>query len=83
MSTVPYPAGADEARLGAQFRSVRERQGMSLIDLSRQLGCSINTVRWHEAGARMMRANLIARAASILGTSVAELVTVPDAADNK
>jgi transcriptional regulator with XRE-family HTH domain len=44
------------------------------MNLSRALNCSVNTIRWHEAGARMMRADMIVRAAAVMGVTPDELL---------
>ena len=77
MTTKPTPAGHVEQALGQRFREVRKRQKVTLIDLSKHLGCSINTVRWHEAGARMLRADDIVRCAEFMRVDPFELVTAP------
>lgn len=74
MATKLEPRGEIEAALGAQFRSVRRRQRVWLKELSRRLDCSVNTIRWHEAGARMMRADMLVRAAEIIGVPPQELM---------
>lgn len=66
MGTKPEARGALEERIGSAFRSARVEAGISLMDMANALGCSINTVRWHEAGARLFRADDIVRAASIM-----------------
>lgn len=76
MTTIPQSKGELETALGAQFRETRRANHVWLRELSRQLGVSVNTVRWHEAGARMMRADLIVRAAEIIGVSASELVVL-------
>lgn len=73
-SATPVPRGDMEVSIGARFRKNREDQGVSLVPLAKHLGCSVNTVRWHEAGARMMRADLIVRAANFMGISPQELL---------
>lgn len=75
-STKPNPKGDLEAKLGAQFRDTRRARGVWLRPLSKLLGVSVNTVRWHEAGARMMRTDDIVRAAEIIGVSPADLVVL-------
>lgn len=73
MSTKPIPAGDVEAALGARFREVRKRQKVRLLDLSEGLSCSVNTIRWHEAGARMLRTDDLVRCANIMGVDPSEL----------
>lgn len=77
MSTKPVPAGEVEVSLGRRFREVRKRQKVRLLDLSQALGCSINTVRWHEAGARMLRTDDLVRCAGVMGVDPAELTVNP------
>lgn len=73
MTTRPVPAGEVEVALGRRFREVRKRQNVRLVDVATSLGCSINTVRWHEAGARMLRTDDLVRCAVIMGVDPAEL----------
>ncbi|CAB4122665.1 HTH_XRE domain containing protein [uncultured Caudovirales phage] len=65
--TKPIPRGEVEIELGERFRRVRKSCGMSLAELSLGLKCSINTLRWHEAGARPLRVDEIVRSAEIMG----------------
>lgn len=65
-TTTPTPKGELQVRLGARFRAVRRSKGLTLRDMARALRCSVNTVRWHESGARMFRADTIAEAAEFL-----------------
>lgn len=79
-TTRPEARGQVEAALGARFRKVRKTQKVTLLDLAQRLGCSVNTVRWHEAGARMMRVDDIVRAAEIIGVDPAELTRLEETA---
>lgn len=74
MATKPQPKGEVEIALGEQFRTVRRRQRVWLRDLAAKLDCSVNTLRWHEAGARMMRAEMIVKAAEFMGVPPEELI---------
>lgn len=76
MATKPQPKGDVEIALGEQFRTVRRRQKVWLRDLAAKLECSVNTVRWHEAGARMMRAEMIVKAAEFMGVQPEELIQI-------
>jgi len=76
MATKPQPKGEVEMALGEQFRAVRRRQKVWLRDLAAKLECSVNTVRWHEAGARMMRADMIVKSAEFMGVSAEELMQI-------
>lgn len=67
MATRPEAASAENAALGARFREVRRARKVYLRPLAEALGCSINSIRWMEAGARMMRADQLVKAAHIMG----------------
>jgi len=73
-TTTPVPRSDLEERLGAQFRNERKRNRVLLRDLAKALGVSVNTVRWHEYGARLMRADLIVRSAQIIGVDPCALI---------
>jgi transcriptional regulator with XRE-family HTH domain len=74
IETIPEPAGELEASIGARFRKVRKGRKVSLRTLADRLQVSINTVRWHEAGARMMRVDDVAKAAEIIGVSLSHIL---------
>ena len=63
-----------EARIGENFRLVRRSRKVWLTTLAEALGVSVNTIRWHEAGVRSMRSDLIVRAAEVIGVPAAELL---------
>lgn len=67
-------AGPLEAELGAIFRLRRKTACVTLAQLAAELSCSINTIRFHEAGERIMRADQIVRAAGIFGCQHSELM---------
>ena len=73
-ATIPLATSPENAALGSRFRDVRRRQKVYLRPLAEALGCSLNTVRWHEAGARMLRLDQVVQAASIMGVDAAELL---------
>jgi transcriptional regulator with XRE-family HTH domain len=81
MTTVPTAKGALEAALGARFRAVRRAAKISQGELAKMLGCSINTIRWMEAGARLLRFDDIVRAAEAMGVTLDQLA--PEGADLK
>ncbi|CAB4130394.1 HTH_XRE domain containing protein [uncultured Caudovirales phage] len=60
--------------MGALFRAERRRNRVWLKDMAKALGVSVNTIRWHENGARMMRSDLLVRAAEIMGVDPAILL---------
>lgn len=80
MSTKPVPAGDVELALGRKFREIRKRQKVRLMDIADGLSCSINTIRWHEAGARMLRTDDLVRCARIMGVDPSELTATQEAA---
>lgn len=74
MSTTPTPKGDLQVRLGARFRAARQSKGVTLRDMAQALRCSVNTLRWHESGARMFRADTISEAAEFLGVDPSALM---------
>jgi transcriptional regulator with XRE-family HTH domain len=60
---------ADKQRLGRYFRHYREAANITLRDMAERMGMSINTIRWHEAGLRLLRVPEIWKAADILGVT--------------
>jgi len=75
--TIPVARSPEAARLGDAFRAMRKARGLSLTDMAKALQCSINTVRWHEAGATLFRADVLERAAACLSCSVDDLMAGP------
>ncbi len=53
--------------LGDLFAHERAKAGISLEVMAAKLERSINTIRWHEAGTRLMRLDEVVRAAFIMG----------------
>lgn len=51
---VPKPKGKVEAAHGAAFRQARNAASKTLTETAEALGVSVNTLRWHEAGAAIM-----------------------------
>lgn len=76
--TKPVPAGELTKEIGEIFKVKRRKAKVSLESMASGLGCSINTVRWHEAGARMLRADQIIVAAEIIGCEPRELLPESD-----
>jgi transcriptional regulator with XRE-family HTH domain len=60
--------------LGDRFREVRTSRGVLLREVAKGLDVSINTVRWHEGGARMLRVDQLVRAAKIIGVDPSDLL---------
>ena len=76
-STVPVAASDDLAALGARFKEVRRAHKVYLRPLAQAMDCSVNYIRWHEAGARMMRVDQLVAAARVIGVDPAELLPAP------
>lgn len=74
--TIPVAASEIEAHLGRRFRAVRVAHEVTQDEIAKGLGRSINTVRWHEAGARSLRANEIVIAAELIGCAPEDLVSL-------
>lgn len=72
--TKPVPADELTKSIGEIFKEKRKSAKVSLDRMAASLGCSINTVRWHEAGARMLRADQIFTAAKVIGCEPRELL---------
>ena len=56
-------------KLGRAFRYYREAAGLTLRDMAKRMGMSINPIRSHEGGARLLRIPDIWRAADVLGVT--------------
>lgn len=74
MATVPTPRGEFEAALGERFKAARRARKVWLRDLAKVLGVSVNTIRWHENGARMLRVDLLVQAANHMGVAPGDLL---------
>lgn len=71
----PVQLGADErAALGANFRAYRKFRRMTTRAFCEKAGICLTTLRVHEKGERMLRADQIVAASTILGISVARLL---------
>lgn len=78
--TVPVPKDEESARLGALFREAREAKEVGLKRMAEALGVSVNTIRWHEAGDTLMRADTVRKAADFLGVTAGSLLGDPEPA---
>lgn len=67
MATEPKRVNEGNVALGWSMRRYREAYGMTQPQLAAALGRSINTLRKHEAGERMLRVDDLVRAAEVLG----------------
>lgn len=74
MTTKPTEGSEVQKALGDTFRSVRTRSGITLKALAQRMQRSINTIRWHEAGSRSLRADDLVLAAQVMGCSPTMLV---------
>lgn len=74
MTTKPTEGSEVQRALGYTFRSVRTQSGITLKALAQRMQRSINTIRWHEAGSRSLRADDLVLAAQVMGCSPTELV---------
>lgn len=69
MTTRPPEGTEVQKALGELFRAKRTQKGISLKAMAQMMRCSINTIRWHEAGGRSLRADELVQAASLMGCS--------------
>jgi transcriptional regulator with XRE-family HTH domain len=76
MNTRPIEGDPVQRKLGELFLAARKANGINLKELAQRMGRSINTVRWHENGARSLRADDLVMAARIMGCSATSLVPV-------
>lgn len=74
MTTRPTEGTAVQKALGDTFRNVRTESGITLKALAKRMQRSINTIRWHEAGSRSLRADDLVLAAQVMGCSPTALV---------
>lgn len=80
LATPMEPKGNLEVTVGAVFRARREAARVTQPELARAIGRCVNTIRWHEAGIRMLRATDIMRAADVFGCPPGDLLPPPGAA---
>lgn len=76
MPAKPTPGTNDQIALGVAFRRARTAAGVTQEQIKVALGVSINTIRWHEAGARCLRADQLVEAARVFKCAPADL-TLP------
>lgn len=77
MTTKPTEGTDVQKSLGELFKAVRTQSGISLKAMAQRMQRSINTIRWHEAGSRSLRADDIVLAAQVMGCSPSVLVEKP------
>lgn len=76
MNTRPIGGTSVQKQIGDLFLRARCEKGVSQKQIADGMRRSINTVRWHEAGARSFRADDLVLAAEIIGCS--PLMLLPD-----
>lgn len=69
MKTEEISVDPTAAKMGRAFRYYREAAGLTLRDMASKMSMSINPIRHHEAGIRLLRIPDLWRAASVLGVS--------------
>lgn len=69
MKTDEIEVDPTSAQMGRAFRYYREAAGITLREMAERMSMSINPIRHHEAGIRLLRVPDIWRAAAILGVS--------------
>lgn len=72
--TVPVAKDKRSKMIGSLFRRAREAKGITLRKLAEDMGCSVNTIRWHEAGHTLFRADQLKTAAHAMRVRVADLL---------
>jgi transcriptional regulator with XRE-family HTH domain len=77
MATRPIGGTDTQIALGRLFRMAREAAGMTLRQVAHDMGMSINTIRWHEAGTRCLRSDDLIAAARLIGTDPRLLIANP------
>jgi uncharacterized protein (UPF0335 family) len=65
---------SDSERLGSYFRHYREAAGLTLHELADKMELSVNTIRLHEGGERLLRVPELWRAAKIFGVTYDKLL---------
>lgn len=74
MTTKPVKGSIFQQMIGEKFLRARAARGVTLKTLSEQMKCSINTIRWHEAGDRCLRADTLVKAATVIGCCPTDLI---------
>lgn len=69
MKTYEFKIDPQAAQLGKSFRYYREAANLTLRDMAQLMRMSINPIRHHEAGIRLLRIPEIWRASSVLGVT--------------
>lgn len=72
----PDPKSPLHFALGQQFQKVRRECQVWQPDLAKAIGCSINTIRWHEMGIRMLRTDMLYKAARAMNVDPSTLMDI-------
>lgn len=74
MTTKPVKGTAIQQMMGGKFLEARLKYGVTLQAIADEIQCSINTIRWHEAGHRCLRGDVLMRVAAVMGCCPTELI---------
>lgn len=75
------PQDATSARLGRQFRAIREMRGLGLRPLALEMGITFFCIRRHEAGTLMLRTDDLVKAAKALRCTACDLTDTSKSID--
>lgn len=78
----PKSKSDTEMQLGLTFRRLRKAKGFSMRGIARRMGIAVNSVRWHEAGATMLRADDLLKATEILDCTANDVMMLADHEDD-
>lgn len=81
--TTPTPSSEENAALGRLMRQCREAAQINVRDMARAVGVSLNTYRWHEGGALMLRLDKVIMASRVLGLPLSAVTQLPEPAKKR
>lgn len=67
------PIGEAEAAIGKRFKEARDNAGFTLRALAEAIDVSVNTIRWHEVGSRVMPTEACLKAARLFKVDAHEI----------
>jgi transcriptional regulator with XRE-family HTH domain len=70
----PLKARVEEAAIGQRLRELRERRGLTQVQLAKKLGLDQTLLSGYERGTIRMHAALVAAFAKVLGASTDEIL---------
>lgn len=76
-----YLAKLDEKQIGARLRALRDREGISQVDLAKMLGMNQSLLSRYERGEVRMHGALLASLATIFKTSVDQILGLKEIKD--